>query len=67
MTAPSPSRRRIHSLPARSVEGPSLKEEIEAGLLGNELVVPGPRDEDKQWAFKRTVPTMVLYDEQGLK
>ena len=48
--------------------GPSLREEIEAGLLGQkEPTVPGVREEDKAWAFKRSVPTVVLYDEQGLR
>lgn len=48
--------------------GPSLREEIEAGLLGTgETTVPGNREEDAQWAFKRSVPTVVLYDEQGLR
>lgn len=48
--------------------GPSLREEIEAGLLGqDEATVPGDREEDKEWAFKRSVPTVVLYDEQGLR
>lgn len=46
----------------------SLKDEIESGLLGTEhATVPGESDEDLKWAFKRSVPTMVLYDEQGLK
>jgi hypothetical protein len=45
-----------------------LRSEIEAGLLGNgETTIPGEEEEDRQWAFKRSVPTMVLYDEQGLR
>jgi hypothetical protein len=45
-----------------------LRGEIEAGLLGTEEpTVPGEQEEDKKWSFKRSVPTMVLYDEQGLR
>jgi len=47
---------------------PSLSSEIEAGLRGSDHVtIPGNREQDKKWAFKRSVPTMVLYDEQGLR
>lgn len=45
-----------------------LRGEIEAGLLGTaEPTIPGDQEEDKAWSFKRSVPTMVLYDEQGLR
>lgn len=64
----------IHSLPiakssATSSAPPrSLKEEIEAGLIGtSDPVVPGSEPEDLKWSFKRSVPTLVLYDEQGLR
>lgn len=44
------------------------QKQIEAGLLGSkELTVPGSTHEDQEWAFKRSVPTVVLYDEQGLR
>ncbi|WVQ98171.1 hypothetical protein IAU59_005293 [Kwoniella sp. CBS 9459] len=47
---------------------PGMRDQIEAALLGTkEVTVPGTREEDKQWAFKRSVPTVVLYDEQGLR
>ncbi|OCF38859.1 hypothetical protein I317_07367 [Kwoniella heveanensis CBS 569] len=47
---------------------PSMRDQIEAGLLGTkEVTVPGEREEDKKWAYKRSVPTVVLYDEQGLR
>ena len=68
---PEMSRINIFTLPkigSAFESGPSLREEIEAGLLGQkEATVPGDRDEDKAWAFKRSVPTVVLYDEQGLR
>lgn len=45
-----------------------LRGEIEAGLLGTkEVTVPGKQEEDKKWSFRRSVPTMVLYDEKGLR
>ena len=63
---------RIYTLPpvatALSSEGISLRAEIEAGLLGTEKpTVPGSDPADQAWAFKRSVPTLVLYDEQGLR
>ncbi|WVR04710.1 hypothetical protein IAU60_001721 [Kwoniella sp. DSM 27419] len=60
----------IFTLPSISgQEGESsTRDQIEAGLLGtSELTVPGSREEDKAWAYKRSVPTVVLYDEQGLR
>jgi hypothetical protein len=60
----------IHSLNASSSASPAfnLKGDIEKGLLGTEdVTIPGDREEDKNWAFKRSVPTMCLYDEQGLR
>jgi len=51
-----------------SGEGSSLGEQIEAGLLGSkQSTVPGNTPEDEAWAYKRSVPTVVLYDEQGLR
>ena len=53
---------------ASSGEASSLREQIEAGLLGTkEATIPGNTADDKAWAFKRSVPTVVLYDEQGLR
>ena len=60
----------IVSLPslASTGQGPSLSEEIELGLLGTvELTVPGFEAGDREWSFKRRVPTVVLYDEAGLR
>ncbi|WWC68052.1 uncharacterized protein I206_101971 [Kwoniella pini CBS 10737] len=46
----------------------SIKEQIEFGLKGtNEIIYPGNEEEDKKWGFKRSVPTLVLYDEEGLR
>ena len=63
---------RIHTLPpvatAHSSEGRSLRAQIEAGLLGTaKPTIPGNDPADRAWAFKRSVPTLVLYDEQGLR
>jgi hypothetical protein len=60
----------IHTLPTTTQSGSemSLKKEIEAGLLGTgKVTIPGDTEEDLKWSFKRSVPTMVLYDEQGLR
>lgn len=66
----------IYTLPSKNgggaetddASGSGLRDEIEAGLMGTgEVTVPGEQEEDKQWAFKRSVPTVVLYDEQGLR
>ncbi|ORY20909.1 hypothetical protein BCR39DRAFT_554493 [Naematelia encephala] len=58
----------IFSLPSRAGPTTSLRDEIEAGLAGrSEPIVPGNRTEDRRWSFKRNIPTVVLYDEQGLK
>ncbi|WVF69677.1 hypothetical protein IAT40_004456 [Kwoniella sp. CBS 6097] len=47
---------------------PSMRDQIEAGLLGTkEVTIPGNREEDKKWAYKRSVPTVVLYSEKGLR
>lgn len=61
----------IYTLPSTGTsesEGSGLRDEIEAALMGNgEYTIPGDREEDKAWKFKRSVPTVVLYDEQGLR
>lgn len=61
----------IHTLPpikASPGDSASLKDQIAAALLGSgQVTVPGDRPEDRQWAYKRSVPTVVLYDEQGLR
>lgn len=47
-----------------------LKAEIISGLKGHDtLVVPGStnRPEDVAWAYRKTLPTTILYDERGLK
>ncbi|ODN79544.1 hypothetical protein L202_03501 [Cryptococcus amylolentus CBS 6039] len=46
----------------------SISREIETGLRGTpQPTVPGSTPEDNKWAFKRSVPTVVLYDEEGLR
>lgn len=61
----------IHTLPpiaSSSGDSASLREQIELALSGDgQSTVPGDRPEDKQWAFKRSVPTVVLYDQEGLR
>jgi hypothetical protein len=63
----------IHTLtpissPSTCEPGPSLRDQIETGLLGTtEPTIPGSTEEDKKWAYTKSVPTLVLYDEQGLR
>ncbi|EIW71173.1 hypothetical protein TREMEDRAFT_42626 [Tremella mesenterica DSM 1558] len=57
----------IHTLPPPSTSGPSLKEQIEQGLTKTEKLIPGEKEEDEKWSYKKTIPTLVLYDEQGLR
>lgn len=61
----------IYTLPAVSATNTppeSLRDQIERSLLGTEKsVVPGDTDEDKRWAYRRSVPTVVLYSEKGLR
>lgn len=46
----------------------TLRDEIIKGLKGTqEPVVPGQEPEDAEWKYKRSLPTMVLYDEKGLR
>ncbi|GAA6059119.1 hypothetical protein JCM10212_003866 [Sporobolomyces blumeae] len=45
-----------------------LREQIVAGLKGTESsTVPGATEGDQAFAFKRSIPTMVLYSERGLE
>ncbi|GAA5902514.1 hypothetical protein JCM6882_002772 [Rhodosporidiobolus microsporus] len=45
-----------------------LREQIIQGLVGSkEPTVPGKDDADRTFAFKRTIPTMVLYSQRGLE
>lgn len=62
----------IYTLPptaqSTSSDAASIRDDIERGLIGSDQVtVPGKRPEDRRWSFKRSVPTVVLYDEQGLR
>lgn len=61
----------IYTLPAiaqSAGDQASLTDQIEKALLGTgKVTVPGETEEDKKWAFKRSVPTVVLYTEQGLR
>lgn len=45
----------------------SLRVQLASALRGSgETIVPGKRPEDKAYSYKRSVPTILLYDEQGL-
>lgn len=62
----------IYTLPSTerstSSDAASIRDDIEKGLRGSsEPTVPGKRPEDRRWSFSRSVPTVVLYDEQGLR
>lgn len=62
----------IYSLPSvgssSSGDPESLRDQIERGLVGTtKASVPGATAEDRKWAYKRSVPTTVLYDEAGLR
>lgn len=62
----------IYTLPSVNTNGDaeadSLRTQIERGLAGTDTSrVPGDTEEDKKWAYKRSVPTVVLYDEAGLR
>jgi hypothetical protein len=64
----SPTIHTLPAIPSSAGDAASLKDQIEAALLGTgEVTVPGDTPEDQKWAFKRSVPTVVLYDEQGLR
>ncbi|TKY90429.1 hypothetical protein EX895_000427 [Sporisorium graminicola] len=45
-----------------------LRREIIAGLQSRQLVVPGRKNDanDLKFAYRKTLPTTILYDEQGL-
>ncbi|KAL1404891.1 hypothetical protein Q8F55_008502 [Vanrija albida] len=60
----------IHTLPGSTDTdgaGESLRDIIEAGLVGGPRTVPGERDEDEAWAYTRTVSPLIHYDADGLK
>jgi hypothetical protein len=45
-----------------------LRDEIISGLRGTpQDTIPGPTEGDRAFAFKRRIPTMVLYSEKGLQ
>lgn len=46
---------------------PTLASQIEDRLAGGPRVVPGDRPEDQEFSYTRSVPTMVLYSERGLR
>lgn len=63
-----PTRQSSSGSPDSDTSPWSLRSEIESALKGtDELTIPGFGEEDKNWAFKRSVPTVVLYDEIGLR
>jgi tRNA-specific adenosine deaminase 2 len=48
----------------------TLRAEILEGLKGSKTsIVPGSTEdaEDVKWAYNKTLPTMILYDEEGLR
>lgn len=48
----------------------TLRAEIHEGLKGSKTsIVPGSTEdpEDVKWAYNKTLPTMILYDEEGLR
>ncbi|GAA6009429.1 uncharacterized protein JCM10292_004289 [Rhodotorula paludigena] len=48
--------------------GDPLRDQIIAGLKGRaQPVVPGKTDVDRQFAYRRTIPTMTLYSQRGLE
>jgi hypothetical protein len=62
----------VYTLPVAGDAGAAdpepLRSQIERGLLGTTTpTVPGDTPEDQKWAYKRSVPTVVLYDEHGLR
>ncbi|GAA6017455.1 hypothetical protein JCM10207_008231 [Rhodosporidiobolus poonsookiae] len=68
----SPSRSDSPSTPASSVADEDvgvdpLRQQIVDGLLKTQHTVPGKTDEDRQFGFTKTVPTMVLYSQRGLE
>jgi hypothetical protein len=75
LTNPSPtmSSQHVYTLPPvagvdTAAEPEPLRDQIQRGLLGTDTpTIPGQTAEDKKWAYKRSVPTLVLYDETGLR
>jgi hypothetical protein len=62
----------IYTLPSTerstSSDAASIRQDIEKGLIGSsEPTIPGKKAEDRRWSFSKSVPTVVLYDEQGLR
>ncbi|KAL1407321.1 hypothetical protein Q8F55_006743 [Vanrija albida] len=62
----------IYTLPDVAVGSDSvvepLRDQIERGLAGTaEPTIPGNTEGDKAWSYKRSVPTVVLYDADGLR
>lgn len=56
------------SAPTNGGGSQSLREEIIKGLRGSSQdIIPGEEEEDKEWRYRRSLPTMVLYDEKGLR
>ncbi len=51
-----------------SSAGDQLRHEIISGLQASQLVIPGKENdsEDLKFAYRKTLPTTILYDEQGL-
>ncbi|BEJ14712.1 hypothetical protein CspHIS471_0404790 [Cutaneotrichosporon sp. HIS471] len=64
---PSP----IYTLPLTGHSGKpaeSMRVQIGRGLRGTDSpTIPGTTDEDKKWAYKRSIPPIALYDQEGLR
>jgi hypothetical protein len=59
------SHHQIHDLRHLSPPSSSLLSQLRAGLSGSEWV--GDQDGEQAWKYRRNLPTMLLYDEEGLK
>lgn len=56
------------SVPSNGGGSLDLREQVIEGLKGaDQEIVPGTEDEDRKWSYRKSLPTMVLYDEQGLR
>lgn len=56
------------STPEEDAPSDWLKTEVVKGLIGTgEVTLPGDTDEDREFAYRRTVPTMTLYSQRGLE
>ncbi|GAA99435.1 uncharacterized protein L969DRAFT_93896 [Mixia osmundae IAM 14324] len=55
----------------RKAAGPdscsSVRDDIVRGLQRTERTIPGKQPEDEQYAWTKSIPTIVLYDDQGLQ